>query len=63
MIDYLPNDYIEMRSGQPNRYMEKIKDILNTSGDSDIGYFFEVDLLYPEELKQKNFNFSICTWK
>ena len=31
----------------------KLEDILNTPDDSDIGYFIEVDLKYPDKIKQK----------
>ena len=31
----------------------KLQDILNTSDDSDIGYLVEVDLKYPDSIKQK----------
>ena len=31
----------------------KLEDILNTPYDSDIGYLIEVDLIYPDDIKQK----------
>ena len=31
----------------------KLEDILNTTDDSDIGYFIEVDLKYPDNIKEK----------
>ena len=31
----------------------ELEDILNTPDDSDIGYFIEVDLKYPDNIKQK----------
>ena len=34
-----------------------LEDILNTPDDSDIGYFLEVDLSYPNIKKTKNFAF------
>ena len=36
-------------------------EILNTSDDSDIGYFLEVDLKYPNNInyKTKNFPFAL----
>ena len=34
----------------------KLEDILNTPDDSDIGYFIEVDLKYPDNIKQKTKN-------
>ena len=37
----------------------KLEDILNTNDDSDIGYFVEVDLFYPDiKKKTKNFPFA-----
>ena len=36
--------------------------ILNTPDDSDIGYFLEVDLRYPDKIK-KNKTFSILPRK
>ena len=38
----------------------KIEDILNTPDDSDIGYFVEVDLIYPDDIKQKTKNFPFA---
>ena len=38
----------------------KLEDILNTPDDSDIGYFIEVDLKYPDNIKQKTMNFPFC---
>ena len=34
-----------------------LEDILNTPVDSDIGYFMEVDLTYPDNIKKKTKNF------
>ena len=31
----------------------KLEDILNTPDDSNIGYFIEVDLIYPNKIKEK----------
>ena len=37
----------------------KLEDILNTINDSDIGYFIEVDLKYPDNIKKtENFPFA-----
>ena len=38
----------------------KLEDILNTPDDSDIGYFIEVDLNYPENIKEKTKNFPFA---
>ena len=35
----------------------ELEDILNIPDDSDIGYFIEVDLKYPDNIKQKTKNF------
>ena len=40
----------------------KLEGVLNTPDDSDIGYFIEVNLKYPDNIK-KNKTFSICSWK
>ena len=37
-----------------------LEDILNTSGHSEVGYFPEVDLKYPDGIKQKTKNFPFC---
>ena len=34
-----------------------LEDILNTKDDSEIGYFIECDLRYPDNIKQKTKNF------
>ena len=38
----------------------ELEDILNTPHDSDIGYFVEIDLIYPDNPKQKTKNFPIA---
>ena len=47
MIQSLPYDEINF-----NQNVE-LEDILNTSDESDIGYFVEVDLKYPDNIKEK----------
>lgn len=37
--------------------------ILNLPDDSDIGYIFEVDIIYPESLHMKHDNFAFCPEK
>ena len=37
-----------------------LEDILNTPDDSDIGYFIEVDLIYPDNIKDKTKNFPFA---
>ena len=39
----------------------KLEDILTTLDDSDIGYFAEVDLTYPDNKKEKTKNFSFAS--
>ena len=41
----------------------KLEDILNTPDDSDIGYFIELDLTYPNNLKEKTKNFPFAPMK
>ena len=38
-----------------------LEDILNTPDDSDIRYFVEVDIKYPDNIKQKTKNFPFAT--
>ena len=40
-----------------------INKILNTSDESDIGYFVEVDLKYPDNIRQKTKSFPFCSEK
>ena len=37
-----------------------LEDILNTPDDNDIGYFVEVDLTYPNNIKEKTKNFTFA---
>ena len=57
MSESLPYDETEMWHGHPDIYMIKLEEILNTPDDSDIGYFVEVDLSYPDDIKEKTKNF------
>ena len=54
MSEPLPYDEIKFNNNV------KIADILNTPNDSDIGYFSEVDLIYPDNLKEKTKNFPFA---
>ena len=56
----LPFDESEMWHGHPDLYMNKLEEILNTPDDSDNGYFVEVDLRYPDNIKEKTMNFPFC---
>ena len=47
MSEYLPYD--KMKFGKN----VKLEDISKIPDDSDIGYFFEVDLNYPDIIKEK----------
>ena len=38
----------------------KLEDVLNTLDDSDVGYFVEVDLSYPDSIKEKTKNFPFA---
>ena len=63
MSQMLPYDEIEMWHGHPDLFMDWLEEILNTPDDSDICYFVEVDLRYPENIKEKNKEFSFLTRK
>ena len=60
MSQILPYDEIEMWHGHPDLYINKLEEILNTLDGCDIGYFVEVDLKYPDNVKQKAKNFPFC---
>ena len=36
------------------------EEIINTSDDKEIDYFLEVDLKYPDDIKEKTKNFPLC---
>ena len=55
MSQYLPYDEIEFDNNIT------LEDIINTPDDSDIGYFVEVDLKYPDNIKQKTKNFPFAS--
>ena len=60
MSQMLPYDDIEMWHGDPNLYINWLEEILNTSDDSDNGYFIEIDLRYPDKIKEKTKIFPFC---
>ena len=60
MSQFVPYDEIEMWHGHPDKYWNWLDEILNTPDDSDIGYFVEVDLKYPDDIKQKTKYFPFC---
>ena len=60
MSQVLPYGEIEMWHGLPDLYMHKLEKILIIPDDSDIGHFVEVDLKYPDNIKEKTKNFPLC---
>ena len=54
MSQYLPYDDIKFDGNV------KLEDILDTPDDSEVGYFVEVDLKYPEGIREKTVNFPFC---
>ena len=54
MSQYLPYDECKFNN------TVKLEDILYTPDDSDIGYFIEVDLTYPDNIKEKTKNFPFA---
>ena len=60
MSQFLHYGEIEMEQGHPDLYMMKIEETLLTPDDSDIGYFLENDLNYPDNIKEKTKNFPFC---
>ena len=60
MSQMLPYDEIEMWHGHPDKYWNWLEETLNTPDDSDIGYFLEVDLKYPDNIKEKTKHFPFC---
>ncbi len=60
MSQMLPYDEIQMWHGHPDKYWNWLDKILNRADDNEIGYFLEVDLKYPDNIKQKTRYFSLC---
>ena len=63
MSQMLPFDEIEMWYSHLNLYMDKLVEILKSPDDSDIGYFVEVDMKYPDIITEKTKNFPFCPEK
>ena len=61
MTQSFPRDEIEMWHGLPDLLMNNLGKFLNTPDDSDIGHFNEIDLKYPENIKEKTKIFLFCT--
>ena len=57
MSEPLPYDEVKL-----DRHV-KLEDILNTLDNSDIGYFIEVDLKYPDNIKEKTKKFPFALVK
>ena len=60
MSQMLLYEEIKMWHGHPDLYKNKSEEIFNTPDDSDIGYFVEVDLNYPDKTNEKTKNFPFC---
>ena len=60
MSQMIPYDEIEMWHGHPDLYLNWFGEILTTPDDSDLGFFIEVDLKYPNNLKEKTKSFPFC---
>ena len=60
MSQFLPYDEIEMWHGHPDLLTNGLEEILNTPDDNEIGYLLEVDLKYPDNIKEKTKNFPFC---
>ena len=60
MSQFLPYDEIEIWHGDPDKCWNWLDEILNTPNDADIGHFLEVDLKYPDDIKEKTKNFPFC---
>ena len=60
MSQPLPYIEIEMLHGHPDLYMNWLEEILSTPDDNDIGYFVEVDLRFPDNIKEKTKNFPLA---
>ena len=60
MSQLVPYDEIEMWHGHPDLYMNKLEEIINTPDVSDIGFFVEVDIRYPNNIKEKIKRFTFC---
>ena len=61
MIEPLSHDEIEMWHGDLDLHMNKLEEILNNPDENCIGCFLEVDLRYPDVIREKTKNFLFCT--
>ena len=60
MSQMLAYDEIEMWHGHPDPNMNKLDEFPNTPDDSDIANSVEVDLKYPDDIKEKTKNFPFA---
>ena len=44
----------------PDHYMNKLEEIIDTSDDSYVDYFLEVDLRYPDNIIEKAMKYQFC---
>ena len=59
-LKFLPYDEIDKLHGHPDLHRNKLEKKITTPDDSDIGYFIEVDLIYPKNIKkQRIFHFVL----
>ena len=57
MSQMLPHDELEMWHGHPDLYMKKLEEILISPVEADIGYFVDIDLRYPDNIKERTKKF------
>ena len=60
MSQMLPYDETEIWHGDPDKSWSWLDVILNTPDDADTGYFLEVDLKYPDNIREKTKHFPFC---
>ena len=60
MSQMLLYDESEIWYGHPDISMVKTEETLNTPDDDEIGYFVEIDLKYPDNIKEKTKHFPFC---
>ena len=53
MSQMLPYEEIEIWHGHPDKFWKWLDEILNTPDENEIGYVLEVDLKYPDNIKEK----------
>ena len=49
-----------MWHGDSDFYINWLEEISNTSDNSEIGFFIEVNLRYPDNIKEKTKKFPFC---